>query len=151
VCDNHLRPLATLVRGGQASDNPLVLTAVDQVAIRTPAGRIRKRPKKVAGDKGCSSKKNRDGLRKRGITPVIAYKSNQCCLFGVPKGCLFGAPKATRPFDHETYKKRNAVERMFGHLKECRRVATAVASQQDMKNSPCVIMPSSKSLVFVIS
>jgi len=110
VCDNHSLPLTTLVRGGQASDNPLVLTAVDQVAIRTPAGRIRKRPKKVAGDKGCSSKNNRDGLRKRGITPVIAYKSNE-------KG-------ATRPFDRETYKKRNAVERMFGHLKECRRVAT---------------------------
>ena len=105
------------MRGGQASDNPLVLTAVDQVAIRTPTGRIRKRPEKVAGDKGCSSKNNRDGLRKRGITPVIAYKSNECYLFGVPK-------KASRPFDHETYKKRNAVERMFGHLKECRRVAT---------------------------
>jgi transposase len=95
---------------GQASDNPLVLTTRDQIAIRTPAGHIRKRPEKVAGDKGCSSKNNRDGLRKRGITPVIAYKSNE---HGV-----------SRPFDTATYKKRNAVERLFGHVKECRRVAT---------------------------
>ena len=103
-------PLTTLVCGGQASDNPLVLTTLDQIAIRTPAGRIRKRPEKVAGDKGCSSKNNRDGLRKRGVTPVIAYKSNE-------RG-------ASRPFDTETYKKRNTIERLFGHLKECRRVAT---------------------------
>jgi transposase len=110
VCDNHLLPLTTWVCGGQASDNPLVLTAMDQIAIRTPTGRIRKRPEKVAGDKGCSPKNNRDGLRKRGITPVIAYKSNE---HGV-----------SRPFDAETYKKRNAVERFWGHGKECRRVAT---------------------------
>jgi transposase len=102
--------VATLICAGQASDNPLVLPAVDSVAIRTPAGRIRKRPKKVLGDKGCSSKSNRDGLRKRGITPVIAYKSNE-------KG-------ASRPFDSVAYKNRNVIERMFGHLKECRRVAT---------------------------
>jgi hypothetical protein len=37
------------------------------------AGRIRKRPQKVAGDKDYSSKNNRDGLHKRGITPVITY------------------------------------------------------------------------------
>jgi len=110
VCDNNIVPVTTFVCGGQASDNPLVLPVVDQVAIRTPAGRVRKRPKKVLGDKGCSSKNNRDGLRKRGITPVIAYKSNE-------KG-------ASRPFDTVTYKNRNVIERLFGHLKECRRVAT---------------------------
>ena len=96
--------------GGQASDNPLVLPAVDQVAVRTPKGHLRRRPKKVAGDKGCSSKGNRDGLRKRGITPVIAYRSNE-------KG-------NSRPFDTVAYKKRNGIERLFGHLKECRRIAT---------------------------
>ena len=110
VCDNNIVPVTTFVCGGQASDNPLVLPVVDQVAIRTSAGRVRKRPQKVLGDKGCSSKNNREGLRKRGITPVIAYKSNE-------KG-------ASRPFDSITYKKRNAIERLFGHLKECRRVAT---------------------------
>ena len=83
---------------------------MDQVAIRTSKGRIRRRPRKVAGDKGCSSKSNRDGLRKRGVTPVIAHKSNE-------RG-------ATRPFDSVSYKKRNTIERLFGHLKECRRVAT---------------------------
>jgi transposase len=87
-----------------------VLPVVDQVAIRTPSGRIRRRSKKVLGDKGCSSKNNRDGLRKRGVIPVIAYKSNE-------KG-------AARPFDTVTYKKRNVIERLFGHLKECRRIAT---------------------------
>lgn len=110
ACENNLLPLTSLIRGGQASDNPLVLPTVDQIAIRTPAGRTRKRSKKVAGDKGCSSKSNRNGLRQRGMTPVIAYKSNE-------KG-------ASRHFDKETYKKRNTIERLFCHLKECRRVAT---------------------------
>ena len=110
MCDPQLHPLTTLVCAGQTSDNPLVLPAVDQVAIRTAAGQIRRRPQKVAGDKGCSSKNNREELRKRGVTPVIAYKSNE-------KG-------AARPFDSITYKKRNTIERLFGHLKECRRVAT---------------------------
>jgi len=110
VCDNNIHPLTTLVCAGQASDNPLVLPAVDQVKVRTPSGRIRRRPKKVLGDKGCSSKNNREGLRKRGITPVIAYKSNE--------------EGATRPFDSVAYKKRNVIERLFGHLKECRRIAT---------------------------
>jgi len=110
VCDNNLQPLSTLVRGGQASDNPLVLPAVDQVAIQTLTGHIRRRPQKAAGDKGCSSANNRNGLRRRGIVPVIAYKSNE-------KG-------ASLPFDEVTYKKRNVIERLFGHLKECRRVAT---------------------------
>ena len=110
VCDTQIHPLTTLVCAGQASDNPLVLPAVDQVAIRTSTGHVRHRPKKVAGDKGCSSKSNRDGLRKRGVTPVIAYKSNE--------------NGATRPFDSVSYKKRNSIERLFGHLKECRRVAT---------------------------
>ena len=91
ACDSHLLPLTSLVRGGQASDNPLVLPVMDQIAIRTPTGRIRKRPKKVAGDKGCSSKNNRDGLRKRSVTPIIAYKSNE-------KGTYL-------PFDKESYKK----------------------------------------------
>ena len=110
VCDPHLHPLTTSVCAGQASDNPLVLPVVDQVAIRTASGQTRRRPKKVVGDKGCSSKNNRDGLRRRGITPVIAFKSNE-------KG-------ASRPFDSDSYKKRNVIERMFGHLKECRRIAT---------------------------
>jgi len=105
-----MHPLTTLVCAGQASDNPLVLPAVDQVAIRTPKGHVRRRPQKVAADKGCSSKSNREGLRKRGVTPVIAYKSNE-------KG-------ATCPFDSVTYKKRNTIERLFGLLKECRRGAT---------------------------
>jgi len=41
---------------------------------------------------------------------AIAYKSNE-------RG-------ASRPFDTDTYKKRNTIERLIGHLKECRRVAT---------------------------
>jgi len=51
-----------------------------------------------------------DGLRKRGVNPVIAHKSNE-------KG-------ATRLFDSVACKKRNTIERLVGHLKECRRVAT---------------------------
>jgi transposase len=74
----------------------------------SPSHRVR--TKKVAGDKGCASKRNREGLRCRHITPVLPYKSNE-------KGAL-------HPFDSEMYVHRNTIERVFGHLKECRRVAT---------------------------
>ena len=110
VGDADLNPITIVVTAGQHHDCPHLIPTMSQVAIKTASGQTQRRPKKVAADKGFSSKENRRELRKRGITPVIAYKSNE-------RG-------ASRPFDRETYKKRNTIERLIGHLKECRRVAT---------------------------
>ena len=40
--------------------------------VKQPRGRPRHRPGKVHADKAYSSRKNRQGLRRRGITPRLA-------------------------------------------------------------------------------
>ncbi|MCC8376106.1 transposase [Photorhabdus bodei] len=52
-------------------------------------------------------------LKSQGIKVIILYKSNE-------KAWSDGQVK----FDHETYRRRNVVERCIGRLKEHRRIAT---------------------------
>ena len=68
------------------------------------------RPTCVSGDKAFSSGEIRRYLADQGIEAVIPYKSNEL--------------GSSEPFDSETYKDRNVIERLFGRIKECRRVAT---------------------------
>ncbi len=86
---------------------------MDAIAIPQPVGRPRKRPRRLAGDKGYSSGKIRDWLRRHGITPLIPHKDNE-------KARHDGRVK----FDKAGYKRRSIVEQTIGWLKECRRVAT---------------------------
>ena len=66
-------------------------------------------PKHVIADKGYDSKALRDWLRKRGTTPVIP-----------PRKCR----KHKYRYDKVLYRQRNVIERMFGRLKDFRRIAT---------------------------
>jgi transposase len=63
----------------------------------------------LVGDKGYSSRRYRRYLRRRGIRLTIPRRSNQ------PGG---------GPFDRETYRQRNRVERLINRLKQFRRIAT---------------------------
>lgn len=63
----------------------------------------------LIGDKGYDSDKLREALRERGIEPCIPGRSNR---------------KEPVEYDKELYKQRNLVERLFGRLKDWRRVAT---------------------------
>lgn len=72
-------------------------------------GRPRRRPKRVVGDKGYSSRKFRAFLRRRGIRYTIARKSNEY------RG---------GSFDKAIYRERNRVERLINRLKQFRRIAT---------------------------
>ncbi len=76
---------------------------------RRGRGRPRRLPARVAADKGYSSRKIRQYLRKRGIGITIPRKSNE---------------KHRGRFDKDAYKQRNMVERLFNRLKQFRRVAT---------------------------
>jgi transposase len=76
---------------------------------RAGRGRPRVRPERVVGDKGYSSGKVRRYLQRRGITAVIARRSNE---------------PQQKPFDRERYRERNRVERLINRLKQARRVAT---------------------------
>lgn len=98
------------VTPGEAHEAPLFELLMEKGAIkRRGRGRPRCLPKRIAADKGYSSRKIRQYLRKRGIGITIPRKSNE---------------KHRGRFDKERYKQRNLVERLFNRLKQFRRVAT---------------------------
>ena len=63
----------------------------------------------LIADKGYDSDRLRKALAERGI-----------------KSCIPGRAKRKEPiiYDTELYKSRNLIERLFGRLKDCRRIAT---------------------------
>lgn len=84
--------------------------------VRIPSdagGRPRSRPEAIAGDKGYSYGRIRFWLRRHGIRAVIPQREDQLGGRGRPPS-----------FDPKEYRRRNAVERCVGWLKEWRGVAT---------------------------
>jgi transposase len=75
--------------------------------------RRRRKPKKLAGDKGYSSNAIRNWLREQRIEPVIPNKKNEKARHD---------PNVI--FDKETYRQRHVIEQCVGWLKELRRIAT---------------------------
>jgi len=67
-------------------------------------------PVALAGDKGYRAQWIDEYLLALGITPVIPSKSNE------------DRDARLVTFDRKAYRKRNIIERLFGWLKECRRV-----------------------------
>ena len=86
---------------------------MEQVSLQENSGRPFCRPKRLAGDKGYSYPGVRRWLSDRGIEAVIPYRSDQLAQHK-------GLPLI---FDRAAYRKRNAIERCIGWLKECRRFA----------------------------
>lgn len=81
-----------------------------QGAVKRPGlGRPRLRPKRLVGDKGYSSRKNRRYLRRHGVRITIARRTDEC---------------RCGPFDKASYRNRNLVERCINRMKQFRRVAT---------------------------
>jgi len=69
----------------------------------------RRRPRRLAGDKGYSYDHVRRWLRRHQVVPVIPTRSNQT---------------AEADFDGGAYRRRNVVERCVNWLKENRRLGT---------------------------
>jgi transposase len=109
VCDGRGRPMAVTVTAGQRHESTQFEAVMDCVSVRRPVGRPRRRPRRVAGDKGNSYDRIRRWLRRRGIAAVIPTRKGQ---------------RPVRPFDRPTYRRRNIVERLVNWLKERRRLAT---------------------------
>ena len=63
----------------------------------------------LIADKGYDSDRFRAALASRNITPCIPGRASR---------------KQAIPYDSELYKQRNLIERMFGRLKDWRRIAT---------------------------
>ena len=67
------------------------------------------RADQVIADKGYDGDQVLQTIRDQGGQAVIPPKSNR---------------KVQRSYDRELYRERNHIERLFGRLKQCRRIAT---------------------------
>ncbi|WP_425484578.1 IS5 family transposase [Aureimonas mangrovi] len=66
-------------------------------------------PKRVVADKAYDADHFRDRLQRRGTKPVIPGRGSRAVVY---------------PLDRLAYRRRNVIERMFGRLKNWRRIAT---------------------------
>ncbi len=99
LTDAFCRPIAFLLTGGQVAD----CTAADTLLEQMPETTV------LHGDKGYDSNAIRRKIEARGAAPNIPPKSNRRW-----KPC----------FSPALYRDRNAIERMFGRIKDFRRIAT---------------------------
>ena len=76
--------------------------------------RGRRKPKRVAGDKGYSFDRIRLWLQRRRMLAVIPYRENETKRDLAPES----------GFDRKTYKRRSAIECSIGWLKWARRIGT---------------------------
>jgi transposase len=109
LTDVHGIPLALTLTPGQAHESKSLETLLQEVPLR-----LRKRPKALAGDKAYSSTNIRRFLRKRNISDIIPRRKDE---------------KRHGRFHRTKYRRRNIVERVFGWLKEKRRIATRYEKQ----------------------
>ncbi len=99
VCDGDGKPVVLLLTAGQVSD----YCGADTVLEALPEADV------LIADKGYDSNRLRKALAKQGI-----------------KSCIPGRANRKEPIvcDTELYKSRNLIERLFGRLKDWRRIAT---------------------------
>lgn len=111
IVDSSGTPLNFEITGGEAHDSPHLISVLNGISIESSnPGRPRTRPRSLSADKAYSSRKNRFALYQRGIKANIPRKSNE--------------EDGRSRFDSGLYRDRNIVERVFGWLKEKRRIGT---------------------------
>ncbi len=95
---------------GQDHESTVLRPLMERGAVkRLGRGRPRLRPRRVVGDKGYSSRENRQYLRWRGMCLTIPRKKNE---------------RHRGRFDKAIYRLRNRVERLINRMKQFRRLAT---------------------------
>ncbi|WP_414892466.1 IS5 family transposase [Pseudomonas serboccidentalis] len=115
LCDANGTPLRFVLSGGQASDISYAQPLLNDVSIPSShRGRPRKRCKWLLADKGYDAEALRQYCDQYRMQPVIPLRS----MKRKPK------PGLSRLFDRPKYRQRNIIERMFGWLKENRRIVT---------------------------
>ncbi len=104
------KPLVFLFTPGHAHEAPVFPRLMTQGAIKRPGrGRPRVRPARAVGDKGYSSRANRQHLRRRGIRVTIPRKATE---------------HRGGPFDRAVYRLRHKIECLFNRCKHFRSLAT---------------------------
>ena len=114
LCDANGAPVRFLLSGGQASDMAYAQPLLDEAYIPILRGRPRKRCRWLLADKGYDAEALRRYCDRYRMQPVIALLD----MKRKPK------PGLARLFDRPKYRQRNIIERMFGWLKENRRIVT---------------------------
>ena len=135
--DGRGRPLAVLLTGGQAGDNPQLLPLLDALTVPHDGGaRARKRPAMLIADKAYAHDPTRAALRRRRIRHTIPERADQIARRAA-KGSRGGRPPA---FDRAVYRQRNVVERCFNRLKQWRALATRYAKRATLYRSSLLIV-----------
>jgi transposase len=109
AAERNILGLSVTVVAGQKHESKHLIPVLQGISLLDSYGEA-VRPTVVSGDKAFSSDAIRQYLAEQDMIAVIPYKSNE--------------HGASLPFDSERYKDRNVIERLFGRIKECRRVAT---------------------------
>jgi transposase len=123
LTDEHGRPRAFALTGGQVVDYRVAELLLDKV----PPGVL------LLANRGYDTDAVRAAVNSGGATPNIPPKTN----------CRFKPP-----FSPVLYRARNAIERMFGRLKDFRRIA----KHYDKRNRlPCCRPPHSGSMLLIMS
>jgi transposase len=111
---------------GERHETTVFEQLLEQGAVkRRGRGRPKRRPKRIVGDKGYSSRKIRAYLRRRGIRMTIPRKHNE---------------RRTGPFDRAIYRLRNRVERLINRFKQFRRLATRYEKRAENYHGMWVIV-----------
>jgi transposase len=78
ICDGLGIPLAIQLTGANRNDWQQALTLVDAIPpLQGMRGRPRRRPDHVLGDRGYDAESIRQGLRVRGILPMLAMRNTE--------------------------------------------------------------------------
>jgi transposase len=104
-------PIAVRVVAGQCHDAPLLKPLLADTATRVAD------IDEVVGDRGFDGAAQRQACRRHHAEPVIPARSNRL---------------NPEPLNEASYRERNRVERLFGKLKEFRRVATRYDKRKTM-------------------
>jgi transposase len=114
LCDGHGHPLHFCLTPGQQHESTAFLELLDQAdeQLKDGQGEPIAWPDALAGDKGYRANRIDEGLDYLGIAAVIPSKQGD------------HDDRRKVPFDRETYRSRNIIERLIGWLKESRRILT---------------------------
>lgn len=102
---------------GERSEITQAQGLLEQSRLQLRRGRPRLKPRVLIADKGYDSQPLRKWLGSRGVKANIAERE-------LPEGNKRRRRGRKPTFDKQLYRQRNVVERTFGRIKECRRVAT---------------------------
>jgi transposase len=99
LADAQGRPVAFVLTPGNIADISMAIPLLEGMAP----------PKRLLADKAYDADKLRGWLKKRRIKAVIPSTASRAKPY---------------PLDRTAYRRRNVIERLFGHLKNWRRIAT---------------------------